>query len=60
MTTEIRWLWLKSTNSAESKPIRVTVSVVKDLGQHIHIRINISLNVRLSVSLCVSLSENPR
>ena len=60
MTTEIRWLWLNSTNSAESKPIRVTVSMVKDLGQHIHISINISLNVRLSVSLCVSLSENPR
>ena len=60
MTTEIRWLWLKSTNSAESKPIRVTVSMVKDLGQHIHIRISISLNVRLSVSLCGSLSENAR
>ena len=56
MTTEIRWLWLKSTNSTESKPIRVTVSMVKDLGQHIHI--SISLNVRLSVSLCVS--ENPK
>ena len=60
MTTEIRWLWLKSTSSAESKPIRVTVFVVKDLGQHTHISIIISLNVRLSVSLCVSLSENPR
>ena len=60
MTTEIRWLWLKSTNSAESKPIRVTMSIVKDLGQHIHVSISISLNVCLSVSLCVSLSENPR
>ena len=40
------------------KTIRVTVSMVKDLGQHIHISISISLNVRLSVSLCVSLSEN--
>ena len=58
MTTEICWLWLKSTKSAESKPIRVTVSMVKDLGQPIHI--SISLNVRISVSLCVSLSENPR
>ena len=42
------------------KTIRVTMSMIKDLGQHIHISINISLNVRLSVSLCVSLSENPR
>ena len=56
MTTEIRWLWLKSTSSAESKPVRVTMSVVKDLGQHIHI----SIHVSLSVSPCVSLSENPR
>ena len=42
------------------KTIRVIVSMVKDLGQHIHISVNISLNVRLSVSLCVSLSENLR
>ena len=60
MTTETRWLWLKSTSSAESKPIRVTVSMVKDLGKLIHISINISLTVRLSISLCVSLGENPR
>ena len=42
------------------KTIRVTVSMVKDLGQHIHISISISLNVRLSVSLSVSLSDNLR
>ena len=60
MTTEIRWPWLKSTSSAESKPIQVTMFVVKDLGQHIHVSISISLNIRLSVSLCVSLSENLR
>ena len=55
MTTEIRWLWLR-VQTLQSQTFRVIVSMVKDLGQHIHISIHISL----SVSPCVSLSENPR
>ena len=50
----------KEYKLCRDKTIRVTVSMVKDLGQHIHISISISLNVRLSVSLFVSLNENPR